>query len=62
MKSSSTVYFVTDQYVVGSIKSFERACRAQLEFILTGETSSGQNNGQSIFVTQITKKNWLHFF
>ena len=28
MKSSSTVYFVADQYVVGSIKSFERACRA----------------------------------
>ena len=28
MKSSSTVYFVTDQYVVGSIKSFERAFRA----------------------------------
>ena len=30
MKSSSTVYFVTDQYVVGSIKSFETACRATL--------------------------------
>ena len=28
MKSSSTVYFVTDQYVVGLINSFERACRA----------------------------------
>ena len=28
MKSSSTVYFVIDQYVVSSIKSFERACRA----------------------------------
>ena len=28
MKLSSTVYFVTDQYVVRSIKSFERPCRA----------------------------------
>ena len=28
MKSSSTVYLVTDQYVVGSIKSLERAFRA----------------------------------
>ena len=28
MKSSSTVYFVTDPYVVGLINSFERACRA----------------------------------
>ena len=28
MKSSSAVYFVTGQFVVGSIKSFERACRA----------------------------------
>ena len=28
MKSNSTVDFVTKQYVVGSIKSFERACRA----------------------------------
>ena len=26
MKSSSTVYFVTDQYVVVSIKSFQRTC------------------------------------
>ena len=28
MKSSSAIYFVTNQYVVGSIKLFERACRA----------------------------------
>ena len=28
MNSSFAIYFVTDQYVVGSIKLFERACRA----------------------------------
>ena len=49
MKSNSTVYFVTDQYVVGSIKSFEKACcttqsgtiRVQL---LTGGTSYWQES------------------
>ena len=36
--------------------------RAKLEFVLIGETNSDQNSAQSNFVTQITKKNWLHFF
>ena len=62
MKSSSTVCFVTDQYVVGSMKSFERACFATQSSTFRVRIDRRDQFFQSIFVTQITKENWLHFF
>ena len=66
MKSSSTVYFVIDQYVVSSIKSFERACRAYqsgtIRVRIDTKDQFRPKQWSKYLRDADNKENWLHFF
>ena len=66
MKSSSTVYFVTDQYVVSSIKSFERAFRAPqsgtIRVRIDRKDQFRPKQWSKYLRDADNKENWLHFF